>query len=166
MSLRLFELPAAFRAIADELDEAGGEASPDLLARLEALEGTLEEKARWRVGIIREREAEADAIKQEVARLKARADAKENAAKRHKADLLAVLQAADIKKLDVGIASINVQRASRPQISWMGAMDELPAAFVRVKTELDGTKLYESWKATGQLPDGFEVKHTTFLSIR
>ena len=165
MSIHLYDLPAHFRAIADELDALDGEATPELLERLNALEGTLEEKARWRVALIREREAEADAIKQEVARLKQRAEAKENAAKRLKADLLGVLQAVGVPKLDVGIAKLCVQQASRPSITWAGSLDELPGAFLRIKPELDGNKVYEAWQQ-GQLPDGFEVKHSKYLAIR
>lgn len=44
MSIHLYDLPAHFRAIADELDALDGEATPELLERLNALEGTLEEK--------------------------------------------------------------------------------------------------------------------------
>lgn len=164
MSIHLYDLPAHFRAIADELDALDGEPTPELLDRLNALEGTLEEKARWRVALIREREAEADAIKQEVARLKKMAEAKENAAKRLKDDLLGVMQAIGVPKMDVGIAKIGVQQASRPAIAW-AREEPIPAGYQRVKVELDGNKAYEAWKE-GQLPDGFEVKFTTYLGIR
>lgn len=100
-----------------------------------------------------------------MARLKQRAEAKENAAKRLKADLLAVMQATNIPKLDVGIAKLCVQQASRPSIRWLDESRPPPVGLAKVTVTLDGEAAYQAHKA-GTLPDGFEVKHSKYLSIR
>lgn len=172
--MHLYQIPGEFRRLMEAEEEfAGLELTGEnvdrwavLQAEISALVGTLEEKARWRVALIREREAEADAIKQEISRLRQLMTWKENAAARYKAELMATLQELGSPKLDVGIAKIGIQKASRPSIRWTRGMDELPAVFVRTKTELDSDKAFDALKANGELPDGFEVKTTTFLSIR
>ena len=160
----LYDIAAEYRALAAALEESGAECSPEIDQQLAALEGDLHDKARSIVGLIREYQTESDAIKAEADRLAALARSKSNAADRLKAYLLTHLSGLGVSKLDVGIAKLSVQRAARPSIRWDSAA-EMPPAYTRTKVELDGTAAFAAYKA-GQLPDGFAVEFTTFLSIR
>lgn len=162
--MTLFEISTAFREVAALLEESGGECTPETLARIEELERDQQDKAKAYVMLIRELTVEAGAISAEATRLSNRAKAKESAAARLKERLLQHLQALQITKLDLGIATVSVQTAPRPSIRWMGE-GEPPVTYTRTKVELDGTRAYDAWRV-GTLPEGFEVKHTTFLQIR
>ena len=165
--MHLYQIPGEFRRLMQEIEDTPeGGVITHLSDQLDALDGALEDKARWRVALIREKELEADAIKQEISRLRQLLASKESMATRYKSELMIALQEIGVQKLDVGIAKIGIQKASRPSIRWTRGMDELPAVFVRTKTELDSDKALDAYKANGELPDGFEVKTTTFLSIR
>jgi len=162
--VKLFLIAAEYRAIADALEASDGDNVAEMEAAFAATCDELQVKATAIVGLIRELQTEADAIKAEAARIAKLASAKQNAADRLKHYLLQCLQAAEIQRLDVGIAKLSVQRAPRPSISWETGAD-IPEPFQRVKVELDGAKTFAAFQ-DGTLPASFTVKHTTFLSVR
>jgi hypothetical protein len=162
---KLYEIAAEFRALANAIDDAGGELSPEAEAQLTALTGTLEEKTAGVLAVIRERRAEAAGFKAEADRLAARAKAEENAADRLQAYLLEQLTAAGVDAVNAGtVGKVKVMNASRPSIAWDGPPASIPQPFRKVEYKLDGTAAYDAWKA-GSLPAGFVAKLTRFLRI-
>lgn len=163
--MKLYEISAEFRAIADELEELGGEAPPELLARLDAAEGDLEAKVAGIVAIIREKKVEAEAIDAEAKRLKDKANAAKNGAESLSNYLMLHLKAIGITgKIKTPIATVGIQKASRPSIRWTKE-GSIPDGYQRIKIELDGERAYKEYRE-GTLPEGFDVKFSEFLSIR
>lgn len=163
--LHLYELPDAFDAIEAELLENGGELTPELEARLEALEGTLETKAERICRVIRNNDASAKAFKDEMDRLGAHRQTHENVVKRLKGYLQSVLTRMGRDKLAAGMFKVAIQNNSRPSITWTGSMEDLPPGFKRVRIEMDGDAAYDAHRAAA-LPEGFEVVTGKHLRIR
>ncbi len=164
--MKLYEIADSYRKLAEALESGPSEITPEMEAAIAAMEGDLETKCRNVVGLVRELETESEAIAKESSRLAQLADSKANAAKRLRDYLKRCLENAGVWKLDVGIAKIGIQKASRPSIVWDYLnFGQVPEEFRRIKIELDGAKAFEAWKANA-LPAGFDVKFSNFLTIR
>ena len=157
-SLRLYELPDAIREIESEIIEAEGEITDEIADRLDHLEGEFERKAEYLALLSREAKAEEAAVKQEVDRLTARMRAASNRQQRIKDYLLFATQKLGVDRVEGDRAKVRIQENSRPSITWMGAKDEIPAAYRRVSVSVDGRAAYEALKAGGELPEGFRVE--------
>ncbi len=163
--MKLYEITREYRELCDSLELAESGEVPEGTADLFAgLCDRLDAKAKAIVCLIRELSSESDAVKSEAQRLSALAQIKANSAARLKAYLLECLLAAKIDSMDVGVAKLRVGKAPRPSISWPDDKP-IPEAFAKQTVSLDGAKAYEAHKA-GELPEGFTVKTTIFLSIR
>ena len=164
--LTLYDLPDAIREIEDEIIEAEGELTPEIEARLDALGEEFERKAEYIALLSREAKAEAKAVKQEEDRLKARRTAAENRERRLKDYLHACMTRMGIPKIDGDRAKVAIQKNGRPSITWMGEEDAIPDAFRRVTVSVDGTAVYNEWRAGSELPEGFEVEVGTHVRVR
>jgi hypothetical protein len=165
--LRLYELPYAFRQFDRDLEEAGGELSPDMLARLDALEAAPPRKVDAICALISEHNAAADAFEAESRRLSERARAQRSAADRLKSYLLANLIALGRDKVKGERFVASVREAAMPKIAWPGSLNDAPAEFLRVETSvhLNYDRAVAAYKA-GTLPDGFITNITKYLNIR
>lgn len=164
--MRFYEIAREYRELCSELEDSeSGELTEEVAAKFAGLSDGLEKKARAIVSLMAELNAEAKAAAEESKRVAAIAKSKTNAAERLRAYLLECLQNAGIQKIDVGIAKLSVQKASRPSIRWVKE-EPIPEEFERWAVALDGQKVYDEWKATGKLPEGFSIEWTTFLGVR
>ena len=155
-ALRLYDLPGEFAAIEREIDESDGELSPDLEARIDALELTLEAKADAIAGLIRSADAESEAVDLEVQRLTARRNAARNRATRLKQYLHDTLDRLGRDRVEGRRFKVRLQRNGSPSIRWTRLPDDLPPEFRRVTIEPDGKAALAAYKA-GELPEGFEA---------
>lgn len=165
--LRLYEIADALESIEDTLLENGGELTPELEAALEALEGTLEQKAERICRVIRNHDASAKAFDAEIERLRGHKKAHENTVARLKDYLKTVLVRLDRTKVDAGVFKVALQNNSRPAIRWTLDPAAIPEQLRRVPpAEVDGDAAYEAWKKDRQLPPGFEVELGSHIRIR
>ena len=163
--LKLYELPEAFRAIEAEIQANDGELPPDLEERLDALEGNLEDKADAIAALIRDAEVESIAVKVELDRLTVKRQHLTGKAERLKSylhDQLVMMGRPNVKGARF---AVRVQKNGQPAIRWTGLVDEIPDEFRRVEVSLNGHAARDFYKATGSLPDGFEVTYGTHLRI-
>ena len=164
--LTLYDLPDAIREVEALIIEADGEITPDIEAQLEAFEGEFERKAEYLALLSREAKAEAAAVKLEEDRLKARRTAAENRERRLKDYLHVCMIRMGIPKIDGDRAKVAIQNNGRPSITWMGEDDAIPDEFRRVSVSLDGTAVYNEWRAGAELPEGFRVEVGTHVRVR
>lgn len=162
--MKLYEIADEFRRIDDALTENGGEVTEELQAALDGLEYSLEGKVDAIAGLIREAQARAAAFSTEAVRLREKAQAEQNRAESLHGYLLTHLKAIGKDKVKGQIFSVSVRTASIPSITWDGEGSP-PRDFQRVKVELDGKKAQDALRS-GTLPDGFNVRYTTFLQLR
>lgn len=186
--MTMYEINKAFRQLADDLEEAGGEFTPELLERAAKLEGDLTAKAKAYVAVIDEKRRSAEARAATANRLFKLATAEKNTADRIERYLLETLIEQGVEKLDVEIAKLAVRDSSTPSIEWKGD-GPIPVEFQKPPEppQKDGAKLLEAYRirakfmkldekqkealrAIGKepppLPTGFQVKIAKWLSIR
>lgn len=162
-------------AITDELAEVGaliadgdGELTPELEARLDALEGALEEKVERIALYIRESETLAAGAKAEKDRLAAIQKAHERKVDGLKTYLLRCLSSAGVKRVETAKARVWSQKSGTPSIDYHGDLDALPADFVRVIPEskqLDKRAITDAIRDGETPPDGVVVSYSEFVRI-
>jgi hypothetical protein len=162
--VKLYELALEHRRIDAAISEAQGEVTPEVEAMLDSISGAVEEKVDGICALIREREANAGAIKAEEMRLAALRRADEAAAERLKGYLLRNLQSLGLDHANGRRFRATVTRAGRPSIRWDGA-GEPPEGFRRVRVEPDLAAAQQAHDA-GMLPLGFVATFNTSLRIR
>lgn len=164
-ALRLYEIPAEFRAIDEAIDDLDGEITPEIEARLDALvTGELALHVDSIVALVRENETAAHAYHAEAQRLADLSRGRLRAAERLKEYLRANLEACGLDGAKGRLFRVRVQKNGRPSIRWEGRPETIPEPYRRVSIDLDGTAAYEAWKA-GTLPAGFDVALGSHLRI-
>lgn len=163
--LKLWEVADELEAIGEALIEGGGELTPELEARLDAMEGEFERKVERIALYVQECKANEAAAKLEADRLTARARAFERKADGLKSYLLFAMKRADWDKLTTPLVSVGVQKNSRPSIRWPGDPATAPEAFRRTVVQVDGQAAYEAYRAGDPL-DGFQIETGFHVRIR
>lgn len=152
--MNLFEITSELRALADQW--ADSDQIPDeVLQQLTALEIPAEAKTRSIIGLIKENEAEADAIKEQAKRLNDLAKCRANKADRLRDYLRLCLDMLAVKRFscDLGDASVTQGQPSMRPVDHN--LDGVADEFIRHKIEPDIAKAKEHWRATGEVPSGF-----------
>jgi hypothetical protein len=155
--LRLYDLPDAIRDVELQIIEDGGELTPEVEARLEALEEAFDRKAEYIALLAREARAESVAVKEEEDRLSSRRKAAQNRERRLKDYLLASMTRLGVEKIEGQRAKVRVQ-ASPPSFKWMGEDDAIPEAYRVVTVRPNVALVKEEYREGGTVPDGFTVE--------
>lgn len=162
---RLWQIADELDEIAELIAEGGGELTPELEARLDALDGAFDEKVERVALVVRERIAFAEAAKMEEERLGAIRKAHERAADGLKRYLLMQMQRTDHLKVETPRARVRVQRNSVPSIAWTRPVEELPEAYRRVTIAPDIARVREDVKLGATVPEGFVVEQGYHVRI-
>jgi VIT1/CCC1 family predicted Fe2+/Mn2+ transporter len=161
---KLWELGDALEAIIGEILEAEGEVTPELEARLDALQGTFDSKAESVALAARVEKANAERARVEADRLAGMVRRHERAEASLKAYLQRQLERVGRTHIKTDRIAIRLQANSRPSIRWPFDVRLAPEGFTRTVTEIDGNACYEAWKAK-DLPEGFEVVRGNHLRL-
>ncbi len=156
-AMHLYEVGDTLEQIADQLVENGGELTPELEAMLDAMTEAFDAKAESIALVIRSAESRAAGIHVEAERLAKLERAHENTAKRLKAYLLREMERAGKRKMQGKLVSVSVCANSRPSITLVGPVEQLPASLTRyvpARVEFDSQAAYEAWKVRASEPDG------------
>lgn len=164
-ALRLYEIVDALEQIGDELTENGGTLTPELVERLDALEGAFEEKVERTALYMKNIEATAAAAENEAHRLAELARSRRSAIARLKEYLKTQMELARIPKVETARIVARIQKNSRPSISCAVPIEQLPEHYVRVTRAFDNNVAYEAWKAGARLPDGVIVEVGSHLRV-
>lgn len=174
-TLKLYEIAQAREILDTWLAESEGELTPELEAMLDELDGKADEKIERVALFIRERLAQADAVKVERDRLAAIAKREEKAAESLKNYLHRQMDALGKTKVNGLLATVAIQRNSQPsvQIALQPAeLFALPDASRYVKREevvtytVDRAAILSDWKANIPLPSMIVVDLGSHVRIR
>lgn len=155
--LHLWEISDAHEALAEKLEQAGGEITPELEAEWDTLTGSFEAKAEGCALYVRELSANAAAAKEEADRLEALYKSLAAKAQRMKAYLQHNMERVGRKDLKTPKVHVWVQaNGGRPGIRWTLPAESLPVQFRRVTVEVDSQAVQDAYEANA-LPDGFVV---------
>jgi hypothetical protein len=158
MSLKLYELTNGI------IDAQHEDVNTD---DLDALAIQFEDKAIGCACVIKNLTGEINAIDAEIKRLTDLKNARRNNVDRLKAYLLSCMQAADIRKIDVGVHGLRIQKNSQMSINVLDP-DRVSVRFKQVVTEtrIDRKAIADEVKATGEIPDGIDAKQGEHLRIK
>ncbi len=170
---RLYEIGAELEALVAELIEAEGELTPDLEARLDAVEAQFATKAEKVICAIRNAEARAAGIRFEIAELTRRLEAlalpHEQTAKSLRLYLEVQMRRGGKKRVDMPMGKAWLQANARPKIDYVGKdpdrFSDLPEHLVRVTYTIDGAAAWETWR-NSVLPDELHAEVGEHLRIK
>lgn len=152
-SVKLYQLTGLYAQLCEDLEEGGGELTPELEEALESTEAALNEKLENLGRLVKTLEADADfwtarqkAFDSEAKRMKAKADARSSRVASIKRYATQCLQSADMQKVKTESFSFNLQADHSVEATG----EEIDPQFVRIKEELDKKALMEHWKTLSE----------------
>jgi hypothetical protein len=171
--MKLYQIPAALRAIEAQIEEAEGELTPEAEAALNSLGEEFARKAEYLALLTCEATAQADAVTAQADAVKAEADrlyriatAHQNRAASLKAYVKRCMEELGEVKISGELATVAIQRNGQPSVGYEVPPEFLPARFQRLKIEADSKAITEAWKAGEEMPEGVTVQIGTHLRIR
>lgn len=163
--MKLYQFPTAFQEVYATIDEQDGEITDALAGLLDSLEMELADKVDACCKLIKQLGADAEAATAEAQRIADLASSRKAKAAWLKDYLQANLEALKMQKFETTLFKVRVQKNSAPSITWTLDIDKLPAEFAKVETKPNLKAAGEVFKDTGELPEGFIVKHGSHLRI-
>ena len=150
--MSLYELTNEQRDILWELEENGGELSPELEARLDLTSTTLQPEAESRVRWLRSIAANIDAMGSEIAKLQARKKSLTKLETRLKDGLRDAMRAFGKTALMLTITRLSLCRIAKRGIKPVLPIDKLPAELRKTKEVFDSEAAREIFEKTGAVP--------------
>ena len=162
----LYEIVGAMRDIIAMIDECeDDEQLAELTDRLQEIGGSLTEKAENYARVIRNFQAEADALKTEERRLKMKRERREKTVERLKQMLCSGMTLAGVKKIETPIGSWS--RRTSPWSVNVIDEDAIPDEFkIPQPSKIDKAAILAEFKETGGFPPGVEMKQGESVSFR
>lgn len=164
-SIPLYALAGEYESIAAEMVDLQGELTPELEARLDAIEDAFDGKVERTALLIRNLTGLAEAANTEAERLNALASARLAAAKRLKEYVKAAMEVADRPKVVTPLVTARIQN-SPASAKWSGDPQNPPEGYTRTRVEFDARKALDDHKAGVALPDGVSVTQGTHLVLK
>lgn len=162
--MKLYEIKGALRAALDriEVDEETGEIIN--AADLDAVEAEAREKLESTALYVRELNAEADALKDEIERLTDRRRSLEKRSTFLKGLMLQGIDALGATKLKTPMVTISVRTSKAVELD-ADALGKIPESFVRVKREADKTAIKAAIEGGFEVPGAHLVENRS-LTMR
>lgn len=164
-ALKLYEVADALVLIGEQLEENGGELTPEIEEQLAVLDGAFEQKVERILLYAQNYRAAADAAVKEAERLASLGRSRTAIADRLRGYVKAQMDIAGRTKIETDRIVARIQKNGRPSIHCLVPIDTLPEGFVRVRREFNAEVAYELWKAKAPLPDGITVEHGSHLRV-
>lgn len=174
-NMKLYEIADAREILDAWLAESEGELTPELQQMLDELEGHADEKIE-RVGLyIRERDAEAKAVKEERDRLDGLYRRDVRAVESLKAYVKAQMEKLGKTKVNGLLATVAIQKNSMASVTASAEAETLYGfddvrPFVKreekVTFTLDRDAILAAWKAAQPIPTAIVVDHGTHVRVR
>jgi Siphovirus Gp157. len=157
--MTLWEIDNAIVHALSLADDESGEIPDSALALLDQLEMERVAKITNVLAVIRNSQAQADAIDIEIARLQAMRSSPARTVERLKDYLFGSMMVHGETKIDCGaIGKPRIQKNSQPSIGFSGEVGKLDERWKRVTVDLDKRALLEAYKAGEPLPEGVSVE--------
>lgn len=164
--MTLYDLTAEYMDIMDSLEASTDEEfSERLEARLEELNGEISDKGEGYAKLIRNIEAEANALKDEIDRLSALKKRREATVERLKSNLLACMEAADADRIETSIGRWT-RRQNPPSVEIINE-NLVPNEYkVPQPPKIDRRAILTAYKTNGEIIDGTKVERKWSVQFR
>lgn len=162
----LYELSAAYAAMVESYEAVEREEDREyILNALAEIDSDLSAKAEAYARIIRNKSAEAEALKAEEDRLRDKRKNAENMVERMKGALLDSMKLTGTTELVTSIGKWRTQL--NPWTADVLDVDAIPAEYhIKQPDKIDKRAIIEHFKQTGEILDGVEVRRETGLRFR
>jgi hypothetical protein len=164
----LWEITQEFLTLASLIEEAGGEATDEVMEELAISRENFQHKAEGYAKLILKWESEIDTASAEIKRIQSIKKTKENAVERLKDTLKTALlvfgqeDAKGVKRFETPLVKLSTRRSTSIEITDENALPE--EAFV-IKKEVSKTAIKEMLEAGAEI-EGASVKENISLQIR
>ena len=160
--MNLYEITEQQQIINNLLEESCGELTPELEQALELNLENFSNKAEGYVKAIKNYNAEADAIAEEIKKLQAKKKVCENAVTRMKNALSTSMNIFGMNKVQAGLFKISLTTSKSVNII---NEDLIPQDYKRVKYEISKTDIKKAIEA-GETVEGAEIMENKSITIR
>jgi len=134
MKIALYQIEQEYISLANQIIDNEGELSEELETALMINQEQLEQKGKGYGYIIKDIEAEIDAIDVEIKRLSAMKKSRTNAVDKLKTSLSQAMQLFDISELKTPTLKINFRKSESVEVESIGLLDPLYVVTKEVKT--------------------------------
>lgn len=156
--MRLWEMTDEWRAIMRGVEDANGELTPELEARLTAIDEPLRVKIGNIIRIIRDFETDKVKIGTEMERLLRLNSVAVNGARRLRSYLQGCMSLANITSMKTDVGQASLVSGGRESVEYLGDPADLTTELTRVNCEPDKEKALAMHKEGKTLPPGWHVK--------
>lgn len=164
--MKLYQISDEYRNLMAQIEEADGEISDEQKLLLDSLTEQGEQKIESIAMLIRELDAEAEALETESVRMANKSKAIENRVAWLKDYVKAEMRSMGTTGVDGKLLKIRIQN-NPPSVN---VVDEtvLPESYIKVKEvrSIDRRAILDDYKASGECPSGCEITVGTSLRIR
>ena len=162
----LYELTDEYKILLEMAEDP--EVDPEILAdTMEALEGEIDDKAIGYGKVIRQMEADAEALKNEEQRMASRRRTTENNIKRLKETLQYAMTVAGKPKIDTDLFKFSIQKNPPTVVMDEQYIENIPEEYlIEQEPKLDKAKIKEDLKAGKDLEGIAHLEQTEGLRIR
>lgn len=163
----LFDIGADFLALANEIEESGGDLTPELEEKLIINDEEFEHKVSNYIAVIREYEGKLDTAIKELKRVKDYKDRVSNTINRLKDALDNALSIRDISELELGTNKLSYRKSKKLYISDDINDVDIPQKFLKKSVSIDKAGLKKALLSNEVEPnDHYYVVENKNLQIR
>lgn len=163
---KLYELTEAYADLAARLEDCESDFEREnILVALDQIGADVADKGEAYARMMKNAQADADALEKEIKRLQSRKKAAENLVERLKNNMLFALGIAGATELRTSIGKWRVQ-LNNPSVQIIDETKVPEEFFVEQPKKLMNSLILAHWNETGEIPDGCDVVRTEGVRFR
>lgn len=160
--MNIYEIDKELQSIIAELEESGGDLSPELAEKLAINDENFQEKITSYLHVIANVKSESDGLSSEIKRLQERKKSNDNTVARLKETIQRSMQLRDLDKMEAGTFKLSLRSSVAVQIE---DADHLPSDYMRLKAEPNKTATKKAIDA-GQEVQGARLVVNQSLQVK
>lgn len=164
--MKLYELTDTYAELVAQLDECETEEeAAQLWAQIDEIGSSIAEKADNYARFLRNKQAEAKSLEDEIKRLQKRKRSAENQIDQLREHMKFAMGVAGATEIRTALGKWTV-RKNAPHVEVLDESEVAPEFFEPQPPKLLKSKLQQHWKETGEIPDGCDVVQSESVQFR
>ena len=164
--MKLYELTDTYAELVAQLDDCETEdEAAQLWAQIDEIGSSIAEKADNYARYLRNKQAEAKSLDDEIKRLQKRKKAAENTVDQLREHMKFAMGVAGATEIKTALGKWTV-RKNAPHVEVLDESEVAPEFFEPQPPKLSKSKLLKHWKDTGEIPDGCDIAQSESVQFR